>query len=255
MDLKDKVAIVTGGASGIGEEICLQFAREGARIAIADIDSAASAEVITKIEREGGRAIALNVDIRDLAEVRKATQQVLDGYGTVDILVNCAGYNKFVGVDEVTSELWDQLISINLTGSWNFANAVMAHMRQQRSGKIINIGSAAAILANPKCLPYVVAKHGVVGLTRALAVDLGPDQITVNCICPGPIQTPLFDKSTTPEFARRIKERVPLNRLGKPSDIANAAVFFASPKSDFISGTVLPVDGGLVCCIRSQHYE
>jgi NAD(P)-dependent dehydrogenase (short-subunit alcohol dehydrogenase family) len=128
-------------------------------------------------------------------------------------------------------------------------------MIKKRSGKIINVGSAAAILAIPQALPYVVAKHAIVGLTRALAVDLGPYNINVNCICPGPVQTPLLDQATTASFRAEITKTIPLNRLGKPSDLANAAVFLASSLSDWITGVVLPVDGGLVCCVRARHWE
>jgi len=255
MVLEQRVAVVTGGASGIGEEICRQFSREGATVIIADLNGESAQKLAGELKAAGRAAAVRCVDIRDTQKVKEAADQTADEFGTIDVLVNCAGYNKFVAPDEVTPDLWDRFLSVNLDGSWNFAAAVMPYMMRQQKGKIINIGSAAAVRANPKCLPYVVAKHGIVGLTRALAVDLGPYQINVNCICPGPIETPLFAQSTTPEFARQIRERIPLDRLGKPRDIASAAVFLASCASDFITGVILPVDGGLVCCNRAHHYE
>ena len=255
MILENKIAIVTGGASGIGEEICLHFAEQGARVAIVDVNTENATAVVKKIEARGARACHIQVNICDGHQVQNSVTKVLDLFGTVDVLVNCAGFNQFVGVDQITPELWEKVRSTNLEGSWNLCRAVMGHMIKQRSGKIINVGSAAAVLAIPNALPYVVAKHAVVGLTRALAVDLGPYNINVNCICPGPVQTPLLDQATTATFRAEITKTIPLNRLGKPSDLANAAVFLASSLSDWITGVVLPVDGGLVCCVRARHWE
>ena len=255
MVLENKIAIVTGGASGIGEEICLQFAEQGARVAIVDVNEEGARAVLNKIEARGAKACHVHVDVCDGHKVQDSVMKVIDLFGTVEILVNCAGFNQFVGVDKITPELWEKVRSINLEGAWNLCRAVMDLMIKKKSGKIINVGSAAAVLAIPNALPYVVAKHAIVGLTRALAVDLGPYNINVNCICPGPVQTPLLDQATTANFRAEITKTIPLNRLGKPSDLANAAVFLASSLSDWITGVVLPVDGGLVCCVRARHWE
>lgn len=255
MILKDRVAIVTGGGSGIGEEVALEFSQQGARVAIADINAVAAKRVVDKLEAISGEALVLEVDICDHKRVHAAAARVVEVFGTIDILVNCAGFNQFVAVEDITHELWEKIRAINLDGSWNFASAVLPVMMKKRSGKIINIGSAAAVKAIPKALPYVVSKHAVVGLTRALAVDLGPYNINVNCICPGPVQTPLLDQSTSAAFQRQIATTIPLGRLGKPSDIAQAAIFLASPASDWISGVTLPADGGLVSCVRARHWE
>lgn len=255
MVLKEKIAIVTGSGSGIGEEIAAEFARQGARVAIADINAPAAQRVVEKIERSSGKAMVLEVDICDPQKVKAAAARVVEAFGTIDILVNCAGFNQFVAVEDVTPELWERIRSINLDGSWNFASAVLPVMMKRRRGKIINIGSAAAVKAIPKALPYVVSKHAIVGLTRALAVDLGPYNINVNCICPGPVETPLLEKSTSATFQQQIAATLPLGRLGKPSDIAQAAVFLASSASDWITGVVLPADGGLVSCVRAHHWE
>jgi NAD(P)-dependent dehydrogenase (short-subunit alcohol dehydrogenase family) len=253
--LAGKAAIVTGGGSGIGEEVSVQFSEHGASVAVADINPESGECVTRRILESGGQATFLHVDVRECNQVQQAVSRAIEAFGTVDILVNCAGLNTFKDVQEVSYELWDRIRSINLDGAFNFCRAVIGTMIQQRSGKIINIGSAAAIKAIPKALPYVAAKHGLVGLTRALAVDLGPHNINVNCICPGPIQTPLLERETNPAFREGITKAIPLDRLGKPSDIAAAALFLASPQSDWITGVILPVDGGLVSCVRAHHYE
>lgn len=255
MNLADRVAVVTGGGSGIGEEICIQLAQRGARVAVADINPEAGARVVKRISDAEGVATYLRVDIRDCGQVQRSVDEAVGKFGTIDILVNSAGFNAFANIEDVTAEMWQNIRSINLDGAFYFSRAAMAPMMRQRRGKIINIGSAAAIKALPKALPYVASKHGLVGLTRALAVDLAPHNINVNCICPGPIQTPLLEQQTTKVFQDSIRNAIPLGRLGKTSDIASAALFLASPASDWITGVVLPVDGGLVSCVRAHHYE
>ena len=205
----------------------------------------------------GGVAIGVHTtqfDIRDPERVTETVAQTVAQFGTVDILVNCAGWNMFQAVEEVTAEEWEKIRSVNLDGSWFFSQAVAPEMKKKRSGKIINVGSAAGILAIPKAAPYSIAKHAVVGLTRAFAVELGPHNITVNCVCPTSVDTPLLRESTTPAFRADITRRIPLRRLGKVSDMAKACLFLASADADFISGVILPVDGGLTCCLRAHHY-
>ena len=253
MVLTGKVAIVTGGASGIGEETCTQFANAGAKIAIADINADRGQSVVQALESSGGQAILLHVDIRDRKRVDKAVETALGTFGAIDILVNCAGFNEFRMPEEVTQDYWEELRSVNLDGTFHFCHAVMPQMMKQQSGKVINIGSVGAVLGYPMAIPYIASKHGVVGLTRALAVDLGPYGINVNCICPGPIWTPLFEEQTDKAFQEGILRRTPLGRLGKPADIAAAALFLASGSSDWITGAILPVDGGIVTSVRAKH--
>ncbi len=252
--LQDKVAIVTGGASGIGREICLEFASNGASVAIADLNRPNAESVAKTIGERGSVAMAVEVDIRDAKQVAAAVAETVARFGTVDILVNCAGWNMFKPLEELAPEEWEKIRSINLDGSWFFSQAVVPEMKKKRSGKIINVGSAAGILAIPKTAAYSIAKHGVIGLTRTFAVDLGPHGITVNCVCPTSVDTPLLMESTTPEFRAEMTRRIPLRRLGKVSDMAKACLFLASSDADFISGVVLPVDGGLTCCLRGHHY-
>jgi len=253
--LNGKVAIVTGGASGLGRGMGLEFARQGAAIAILDIDGSGAAKAVGEIEALGSRAMAHEADVTDYERVTEAVTSTVDQLGSADILVNCAGLNRFAVPHEYPVEEFERLLSINLGGQWNCCHAVMPEMMKQRSGKIINIGSAAAVLAIPKAAPYSIAKHGVIGLTRALAVDLGPHNINVNCICPATVVTPLLKQATNQAFVEGMINAIPMGRLGEISDIAQAALFLASSASDWITGVVLPVDGGLTCCIRAHHYE
>lgn len=253
--LQGKVAIVTGGASGIGEGICIELASYGAAIVIADLDQLRAEAVAKRICELGGEAVALTVDVRKQQSVTEAVAWTLGRFSTVDILVNCAGWNTFKPVHEVNAEEWEKIRSINLDGPWFFCQAVAPEMRKKGSGKIINIGSAAGILAIPQAAPYSIAKHALVALTRCFAVELGPYNVNVNCICPTSVDTPLLRKSTTAAFREKMVQNIPLGRLGKVCDIAKACLFLASSDSDFISGIVLPVDGGLTCCLRARHYE
>lgn len=253
--LQDKVAIVTGGASGIGEGICMEFTRQGAALAVMDIDGAGGTRVARTIEQLDGEAIVSETDVTDGEAVKAEVEKIVQRLGTVDILVNCAGWNHFVPPEDYTMELWRKIRSINLDGMWNTCHAVMPEMMGKRSGKIINIGSAAAVRAIPHAASYSIAKHGVVGLTRALSVDLGAHNINVNCICPATIETPLLAEATSAAFKEGMLKSIPMGRLGKLSDVAKAALFLASPDSSWITGVVLPVDGGLTACIRAHHFE
>jgi len=253
--LENKVAIVTGGASGIGEGICHEFAAEGAIIAIADININSGQRVAEKIQQQGAKAIAVEVDVANYQQVREVVASILQQLGTIDILINCAGVSAVMLPEDVTPEQWRHVVSINLDGTWYFCQAVMPEMMRKKSGKIINIGSAAGILGAPKLVQYSSSKAAVIELTRSLAVDLGGDNINVNCICPSTVLTPLFEKTGNPVFKTEMVKRTPLGRLGKPSDIAKAAIFLASPDSDWITGVILPVDGGLTCCFRAHHWE
>ena len=253
--LASKVALVTGGASGIGAAICAEFAAQGAGIVIADVDSAKAEQVVQQLTAAGTDAVAVSADVTQFDQAQAAAASALDRFGTIDVLVNCAGWNQFRPVEDYTLDYWQKIRAINLDGQWNFCTAVMPTMMRQRSGKIVNISSAAGYLGVPNAAPYSTSKLGVIGLTRALAVDLGPHNINVNCICPAAIETPLLRQATNSNFVTGITERMPLARLGKPTDISKAVMFLAGPDSDWITGVVLPVDGGLTCCLRAHHYE
>jgi 3-oxoacyl-[acyl-carrier protein] reductase len=253
--LDGKVAIITGGASGIGKGICGEFSEQGASIVILDIDLAKGQEAAKEIESQGGRALTAKADVCDFDQVRDVADRAVREFGSIDILVNCAGWHKFASVEAYTIEEWQKIRSINLDGHWNCCQSVIPQMIRQKSGKIINIGSSAGIMAIPKAAPYSISKHAIIGLTKTFAVDLAVHQINVNCICPSTIDTPLLREATSQKFIDGMLDRIPLGRLGKYADIAKAALFLASEDSDWITGIVLPVDGGLTCCIRAHHYE
>ena len=253
--LASKVALVTGGASGIGAAICAEFAAQGARVVIADVDSDKADQVVRKLTADGAEAIAVRADVTQFEDAKEAAAATIDRFGALDILVNCAGWNQFRSVEDYTLDYWQKIRSINLDGPWNFCTAVMPTMIKQKHGKIVNIASAAGMLGIPKAAPYSTSKLGVIGLTRALAVDLGPHNINVNCICPAAIETPLLREATSNTFVTAVTDRTPLARLGQPTDISKAALFLAGPDSSWITGAILPVDGGLTCCLRAHHYE
>lgn len=253
--LLNAVAIVTGGASGIGHGIALEFAREGAAVAILDLNRAGADATVQEIEKEGGKAVAVTADVTDSGQVEKAIQSVADQLGDTSVLVNCAGFNQFAAAYELPAGLWEKIRSINLDGPWHCAKAVMPAMIRRHAGKILNISSGAGIRAIPKAAPYSAAKHGLIGLTRALALDLAPYGINVNCICPATVDTPLVRQAVSENFLRKVVETHPLARLGTVRDMARASVFLCSSDADWITGVVLPVDGGLTCGIRARHFE
>lgn len=251
--LDGKVAIITGGASGMGRGICLEFASQGAAVVIADINAEGAVRVAEEIQNGHAQAMALEVDARNHKMVTEAVDRALDRFGKVDVLVNCAGINKLKDPEETSIDDWENIRSTILDGAWYFSKAVIPSMKKNRSGKIVNIGSGAALQGIPQSVPYTAAKHGLLGLTRALAVDLGPYQINVNCICPGAVDTPLLKTLATDAYRNEELKRYPLGRLGKIEDVAKAALFLASSDSDWITGIALPVDGGLTSCIRVEN--
>lgn len=248
--LLNGVAIVTGGASGIGQSICVEFAREGAVVGVLDIDKVGAARTVQAIEDEGGKAIVVLADATDAGQVENAIRSAAEQLGEATILVNCAGFNQMGAADELPPGLWERIRAINLDGPWYCIQAAMPAMIRRRAGKILNISSGAALLAAPKAVPYIAAKAGVIGLTRALALDLAPYGINVNCICPGTVNTPLVQQALGDKLAQRIAATIPLGRFQTPRDIARAVVFLCSSDADAITGVVLPVDGGVASSMR-----
>ena len=247
MKLLDKVAIVTGGASGMGEAIAVLFAEEGATVVIADNECERAAAVVSRIEHLGRNARAFCVDVVDEQQVRSLVDAVLEEFESIDILVNCAGVMATGPCEEITLEQWRHVIDIDLTGVFLCCREVGRAMIGQRAGKIINFGSTVALCGAPNLVHYTAAKHGVLGLTRALAVEWGKHNITVNCICPGGTLTPMTQAfSPTPDYWDERIRRIPLGRVAQPEDQARVALFLASSDSDYISGSTICVDGGVV---------
>ncbi len=244
--------VVAGGASGIGKAVATSLVREGADVTVFDRDRQNAKKLAST--QLGPRPItAVETDVTDRDSLQEAIKEVAKS-GLVTTLVNCVGVNRFAEVDEFGFDDWDELVAINLTGAWNLTHGLLPHISPEH-GAIVFISSVSGISGIPKAAPYTAAKHGIVGLTRALALDLGPRGVTVNAICPGVIGTPLLVAATTETFRTQALERTPLRRLGAPEDVAAAVSFLVSPNARWITGTAIPVDGGLTCGIRATHWE
>lgn len=247
MRLKDKVAIVTGGQKGIGFAIAQRFAREGAQVLIADIaDASEQAELISKAGPHP--AEWRKTDVSSEADVQAMVAFALSRYGRIDILINNAGVEFYKPVTSTTTEEWDWLMGVNLKGVFLCSKAAIPAMRKT-GGVIVNIASELGLVGEANVAAYCASKGGVVMLSKAMAIDHGPEGIRVNCLCPGPIATQLledvFTASADPEKMRSsFEEKIILNRLGTPEEVAAAAVFLASDESSFMAGANLVLDGG-----------
>lgn len=245
MRIQDKVAIVTGGGSGIGQGICYRLAEEGGVIAVLDIHFEAAQNTAREIEKAGGRALAIKVDVAIAAEVDAAVKEVISAFGKIDILVNNAGVSLSTSVAKMSEEVWDKTIDVNLKSVFLCSRAVIPYMKERRYGKILNISSILGLTGSPARVHYSAAKTGVIGFTRGLATELGPHNINVNAIGPGIIDTPMLEQDTGSDLRERLQEGVPLRRLGVPRDIANAALFLVSDEASYITGQCIFVCGGL----------
>ena len=248
MKLRDRVAIVTGAASGIGRAIAKALAREGARVAIADLNEAGGAEVARAIEKDGGAAAAWRVDITDAAAVAAMVGDVVARWGTVHVLVNNAGWDRPMRFVETTPPFWDRILALNLRGPIACTHAVLPHMLRQEYGKIVSIASDAGRVGSTGEAVYSAAKGGIIAFTKTIAREVARHRINVNCVCPGPSETPLFQQefvAQSPRLAESLKRVIPWGRLGTPEDIAPAVVFLASDEAGFVTGQTLSVSGGL----------
>ncbi len=249
MELQGKTAIVTGSARGIGEGIALVFAREGANVVVNSRKLADCAAVVDKIKALGGKAIAVGADVSKKSDVTAMVAETVKQFGTVDILVNNAGIEAPPAlVQDLSEEQWDRVLGINLKGVFLCCQAVIPTMIARGKGRIVNIGSTAAIrMTFFGSVDYTVAKHGVAGLTQHLAWELADHHITVNAVCPGGVLTPLMEKGSTPEFRDMVSKRlIPLGRLCSIDEIGEAASFLASDRAAMITGQMLAIDGGLL---------
>lgn len=246
--LKGKKAIVTGGTAGIGKAIALAMAKAGAHVAIFGTNLERASQVVAEMKEHSSPEQMFSchmVDVSDKAAVEAAMQAILTDWKTVDILVNNAGITKDGLLMKMTEEDWDQVLATNLKSVYNTCQSLVRVMLKARAGKIINISSVVGITGNAGQTNYCASKAGMIGFTKALAQELASRGIAVNCIAPGFIETKMTDVLKE-EQKEGILKQVPMGKMGSPEDIANAVVFFASPFSDYITGQVLAVDGGMV---------
>ncbi|UCH87965.1 MAG: 3-oxoacyl-ACP reductase FabG [Thermoplasmata archaeon] len=243
MRLENKVALITGGGSGIGEAVVKLFASEGAKVVIADINIEQAEKVAGEVTGSGGEALAVKVDISNKSEVEKMVADAKEKFGKIDILINNAGINRDAFAVKMREEQWDSVVDINLKGTFLCCQAVQSVMAEQGGGKIVNTSSIGA-LGNMGQANYAASKAGIIGLTKTLALEFARGKIYVNCIAPGATKTPMTE-GIPPDIAEKIAKKIPLRRFAEPEEIAKAHLFLASSESDYITGQVIFVDGGI----------
>lgn len=248
--LDGHLAVVTGGASGIGRAIAKGYAGEGAHVVILDADLEAAAEVVTEILDAGGEAWSFKLDVTERQMCRDLAGQIEEKIGKISILVNNAGINRrnaFTADKDAVIQDWDDIIGINLNGVFNVTHAFLDQLRATK-GRIVNIGSIQSFMhvRTPNSPAYTTSKHGVFGFTKALAADLGKDGVRVNAIGPGLIETPLNEgaRANNPELIQTFMDHTPLGRTGKPEDIVGPAIFLASDLASYVTGSMVMADGG-----------
>ena len=252
MRLKDKVALVTGGGSGIGHATAVLFAAKGAKVVVSDLNEANALETVAEIKAEEGDATALTGDVSSNSDAEAMVKSTVETYGTLDVVVNCAGViaGKALPKGASPEEVWDRVMDVNLKGTYLVTWHAVRTMEQSGGGSIINIASINGLVGYPIGLgggfdAYVPSKGGVVQFTKNLAIDYGKKNIRVNCICPGHIDTNLIREFLdNPERREWLEQRYPMGRIGRPEEIAYAALFLASDESSFVTGAPLIVDGG-----------
>ena len=250
MRLQQKVALITGAGSGIGKETALLFAKEGAQVIVHDIVAQSGQGTVREIESQGGAAIYLAADVTAEREVAAMTEQALEHFGRIDILFNNAGVSGVGAVHELSEELWDRVVNVNMKGVFLPCKHVLPHMMERRQGTIINMSSVLAEIGLMRRAVYAATKGAVLALTKCMQVDYAPYGIRVNALLPGTILTPFVEKYLNESYAdpeeglQTIRQRQLSGELGKPEDVAHAALFLASDESKFVMGSPLYVDGG-----------
>lgn len=240
-----RVAIVTGAASGMGRATALLLASEGGRVAITDLDLAACEAVAAEA---GPNAKAFALDVADGEAIKRTVAAIASHFGGIDILINNAGVSSFapLDMDDEYEAIWHRALAVMLTAHQRMVRAALPWLKESDAARIVNIASTEGLGATPGDTPYVAAKSGVVGLTRGLAVDLGKHAITVNCVCPGPIRTGMTDKVPDEDKTIFAKRRTALRRYGEPEEVAHVTLSLVLPAASYITGAVIPVDGGLM---------
>ncbi|MFB0528320.1 MAG: 3-oxoacyl-[acyl-carrier-protein] reductase [bacterium] len=244
MDLKGKVAIVTGGAQGIGKSIATHLAQEGANVVIADVMEAVAKSTAQEISQKGSESISIKVDVSSLSSVEEMVKKTLDKFGRIDILINNAGITRDALVMRMKEEDWDLVLDINLKGAFNCIKTVSPIMMKQKSGKIVNIASIVGIIGNAGQANYSASKGGLIALTKTCAKELASRRINVNAVAPGFIQTIMTERLPA-QVKEKLSSQIPFGEIGKPEDVASAVLFLVSEKASYITGEVIRVDGGM----------
>jgi 3-oxoacyl-[acyl-carrier protein] reductase len=241
-----KTVIVTGGNTGIGKEICIQFAMKGANVVVNYLyDEDLAIDLLSHIENLGGKGLVVKGDVSKFDESKAIIDSAIKTFGKVDILINNSGITRDNLMMRMSEEEFDSVINVNLKGTWNMCKHVTRHMLKNRSGKIINIASVVGIMGNPGQANYVASKAGIIGLTKTLSKEFGTRGVNVNAIAPGFIQTKMTD-NLPEDIKENYTNQIPLNRFGTATDIANTVLFLASEKASYITGQVISVNGGMI---------
>jgi len=244
LDLKGRVAIVTGAARGIGKSIAIKLALAGANVVIADVEEEIAKSTAREISQKGSEALPVRVDVSSLSSVEEMVKKTLDKFGRIDILVNNAGVTRDALVMRMKEEDWDLVLDVNLKGAFNCIKAVSPIMVKQRCGKIVNIASIVGIIGNAGQANYSASKGGLIALTKTCARELASRQINVNAVAPGFIETSMTERLPA-EVKERLSSQIPFGKIGKPEDVASAVLFLVSEEADYITGEVVKVDGGM----------
>lgn len=255
MRLQDKIALVTGGARGIGEGICIKLAKEGARVVVADIDIEGAESTAKAINDAGGKAVAVHADVTKEEDAEKMIDTAVNTFGKIELLVNNAGADIKGAIQDYPVESWDKLMNLNLKGTFLTTKVAVKKMIPQKYGRIVNISSMAGKTGEPFTSPYCTTKFGVIGFTQSIALELGEYNITANAVCPGGVETDLIkgsiagtaklnNRSYEEELQEKFLKFTPLGRMAQPSDVANAVAFLLSEEANYITGSTLNVAGG-----------
>lgn len=244
MLLEGKVAVITGGAQGIGQSVATTLAREGADIVVADIDASRCEETVTLVGQHGRRALALSVNVGEWDQVKAMVDRILQEWGRIDILVNNAGITRDGLLMRMKEEDWQAVLQVNLTGTFFCSKAVLPTMSKQRSGRIVNIASIVGVIGNIGQANYAASKAAVIGLTKTVAREYASRNVTVNAVAPGFIDTAMT-QNLSPDIKEALLTQIPSKRLGQASDVAEAVCFLSSEKAGYITGHVLHVNGGM----------
>ncbi|MFA7666256.1 MAG: 3-oxoacyl-ACP reductase family protein [Burkholderiaceae bacterium] len=244
MNFDGKIVIVTGGASGIGLATCQQFAKAGAQVVLTDVDAKKGASGAEEIVAAGGKAVFVELDITNPASAEAAAERVRSDFGRLDVLVNAAGWDIIEPFMQNTREYWAKIVTLNFMGPVEVTRAMLPLMFESGGGSVVNVSSDAGRVGSFGETVYAGAKGGVIAFTKSLAREVVRNNVRVNCVCPGPTDTPLF-ATQSPKMQDALTKAIPMKRLGKPSEVADVILFFGSARSSFVTGQVLSVSGGL----------